>query len=175
MTHQIPAHEHGVVRIFALSSDIDMAIAHDGTLASLELALGVLLKDDDVQIIKIETVSELGLSTFLEMAYAIIPEDLAAQRDAVNALTGTIAVIRSGAFGGDDIIIHDDMLVATLHEEGGTRAGLAPLTATSAEGILDAPTKTKPPKSDARIGGMIATYALIFMFALVGLMIWIAR
>ena len=31
----------------------------------------------------------------------------------------------------------------------------------------------KPKKSDARIGGMIATYALLLMFALVGLMVWI--
>ena len=30
----------------------------------------------------------------------------------------------------------------------------------------------KPPKSDARISGMIATVALVAMFALVGLVVW---
>jgi hypothetical protein len=32
----------------------------------------------------------------------------------------------------------------------------------------------KPAKSDARIGGMVATFVLLFLFALTGLMIWIA-
>jgi hypothetical protein len=34
--------------------------------------------------------------------------------------------------------------------------------------------KPKKKKSDAAMSGMIATYALLTMFALVGLMIWIA-
>ena len=30
----------------------------------------------------------------------------------------------------------------------------------------------KPPKSDARIGGIVATVVLVVMFALLGLFVW---
>ena len=36
------------------------------------------------------------------------------------------------------------------------------------------PPKKKKPKSDARIGGEIATYVLIFLAVFVGLLVWIA-
>ncbi len=32
----------------------------------------------------------------------------------------------------------------------------------------------KPPKSDARIGGMVATVALLVLFALTAVVVWIA-
>jgi len=40
--------------------------------------------------------------------------------------------------------------------------------------VADPVPPAKKPKSDARIGGMVATLALLVLFALVGLMIWIA-
>ncbi|MGB0608696.1 MAG: hypothetical protein ACPGNR_09810 [Paracoccaceae bacterium] len=36
------------------------------------------------------------------------------------------------------------------------------------------PPKKKKPKSDARIGGEIAIYVLIFLAVFVGLLVWIA-
>lgn len=173
----IPANEHGVVRIFLLSYQLDMEIEHSGTLDGLADTIGVAnLRADDVQLVKHDTITELGLPTFLEMAYAIVPDDLRTHQSALAGLTGQIAIIRSGAFEGKPVTFTDSedaRLIATLHEDGPAQPRLDPLQTTSAEGILDRPVKTKAPKSDARIGGMIATYALIFMFALVGLMIWV--
>lgn len=172
----IPPNEHGLLRVFALDSQLEMEIEHAGTLDGLIKALGIsALNQDAVQLVKIDSVADLGLTTFLEMAYDITPDDLKENRTTLDALTGQIAIIRAGAITDTNVIIDGAAkLVATLHEGQTERANLSKLTAKSAEGILDKPVRTKKPKSDARVGGMIATYALIFMFALVGLMIWIA-
>ena len=39
---------------------------------------------------------------------------------------------------------------------------------------MTTPRPPKKPMSDARIGGMVATVALIVLFAITGLMIWLA-
>ena len=36
------------------------------------------------------------------------------------------------------------------------------------------PMNDKPPKSDARIGGMVATVVLILLFIFVGVFVWVA-
>ena len=41
-------------------------------------------------------------------------------------------------------------------------------------GMNEEPEKKKKPKSDARIGGEIATYVLIFLALFVAAMVWIA-
>ena len=38
--------------------------------------------------------------------------------------------------------------------------------------MSEEPLKKKKPKSDARIGGEIATYVLIFLAVVVGLLVW---
>jgi hypothetical protein len=46
-----------------------------------------------------------------------------------------------------------------------------PLPSQSARGVLAG---GKPPMSDARMGGMVATVALLVMFGLTALVIWLA-
>jgi hypothetical protein len=48
---------------------------------------------------------------------------------------------------------------------------LEKLDTDAAKAMLPQP---KPPKSDARMSGMVATAALLVMFLLVAIMIWIA-
>ena len=80
----------------------------------------------------------------------------------------------SAAFGGQEHTLDlpaGTRLVTTLREKAAIKV-TPPLTSDSAEGNLD--TKpVKPRKSDARMSGMVATYALLAMFTLVALMIWV--
>ena len=118
----------------------------------------------------------LGLAPFLAMGYGVSSEDLAAAPGLQDATEDNFVVIRSGAFGGAAVRLTqsaDAQLVATLAEEGATPPHLTSLKSKSAEGLITEPT-TKPAKSDARIGGMVATVALLVLFALAGLMIWVA-
>ncbi|MEM8539000.1 MAG: hypothetical protein AAGF56_14210, partial [Pseudomonadota bacterium] len=92
----------------------------------------------------------------------------------LNAVEGHVLVVLARAFGGkaqQGTPTGPLRWIATYKEEG-TGVTFAPLPADGAK--ADQSDKAaKPPKSDARIGGMVATYALLAMFLLVGLMIWV--
>jgi hypothetical protein len=171
VTITIAPNEHGQVRVFHQESTAD----HASIFALLEDSLGAkIIVDRDVQIASDATLRDLGLAQFLMMGYGISEADIAPQMDMLNNLTGSFAIIRSGAFGPNGVTLKTDgdaKLVATYHEEGASPVPLTPLTSDSAEGSLTP--KTKAPKSDARIGGMVATVVLLLMGLLVWLMIWI--
>ena len=179
MSTQITANEHGKVRVFQLSATLASVLEQEETFASLASALGVSIADpDDVQIVADAVLRDLGLAQFLMMGYGIAEAEIGPEMEALNTLTGSFAVIRSGAFGEAATTLRpseDAALIATFHEEGAAPAPLTPLQADSAQGtVADPVPPVKKPKSDARIGGMVATLALLVLFALVGLMIWIA-
>ncbi len=100
---EIPANEHGRLRLFALNDQLSHEIAHSGVLDHLYLALGTNpstgpLHDPDVQIVHLRTIEDMGLPAFLQDAYDIDPAELTPQTNILNAQSGTIALIRSGAF-----------------------------------------------------------------------------
>ena len=65
-----------------------------------------------------------------------------------------------------------EMSHVTTIGEGAALTVDAPLRSEAAEGVLDEPPQPKR-MSDARQSGMVATVALLIMFALVALMVWI--
>ena len=174
----IPANEHGKVHVFQLSDALAGEIAQLDSLASLAATLNALIvQPDDVQIVSETTLHDLGLAQFLMLGHGISEADIGPDMDRLNALTGSFAIIRSGAFGGAEVTIPQNAeatWVATFTEGGAAAAPLTPLTSDATKGHLPpADPPTKKPKSDARIGGMVATIALLLMGLLVCLMIWV--
>lgn len=171
MTLQISANDFGQVRVFATDNALPSDVVAKTPQALAEL-FGAQLNPDFVDIVKISDLGEMSLSSYIAEGYDMTPD--LADKAAVDSITGTAVIILSRATGGVD---------ATLTLGGGLRhvttyspiAKLTPpehLPDASAKGILDQ-TPSKPPKSNARIGGMVAMYALIAMFALVALVIWV--
>ena len=177
MTLSIDAHDHGKIRVFRLSDALHRALGDVPDLAPLEQALGVVFaKTDDVQIIAAGSLTDMSLGQFLAAAYDVDSQALGQTQGLQGAANSNFAVIRSGAFGGAAVTLRestDATQITTLDEGGPDAPSMAPLQSDSAKGSV-AGRPAKPPKSDARIGGMIAMYVLLFLFALVGLMIWIA-
>ncbi|MEJ6396869.1 hypothetical protein [Yoonia sp. 208BN28-4] len=176
MTQRQP--KYGEVWIYDLAYPLEMEIGHMGTLDGLAKAVGATeLNADDVQIVQLKTVEELGLPAFLEMAYGVAQTDMAGMEDTFAKLSGSIAVLRSGAFPSDGITQPPNdqaTLVTVLSEELATPTSLTPLTSEASSGtVTPEPAPARKPKSDARIGGMVAMAALVLMFVLVGLMVWI--
>ncbi len=176
-TH-VKATEHGLVRVFHLSYAVSMEIGHMGTLDGLAEALGVERLDGrDVQIVAIGEISDMGLSEFLTLGYEIDEAEIAPVRPILDELDGKVAILRSGAFDGHDVHLETDggaRLVATLHEGGPPTPTLAHAdrTVESAKRQVNAQQEKRRP-SDAAMSGRVATVALLVLFALVGLMIWI--
>ena len=166
MTLTIPANDHGQIRVFAS----DMPVTPE-TLSDL---FGARLDATYVDIVRIADLGDLTLTDYITQGYDLIPD--AADKAAVNAITGTAILVLSRATEGREVTLTlaPGVRHVTSYSPDIRLAPPVDLPHESAKGIIgDAPAKA--PKSDARIGGMVATIALIVMFALVGLMVWVAR
>lgn len=179
----VPPGERGVVRVFALSMDDQDAKAlraneppeGDGGPRPVEAALGVSDIDTDfVEVFALSDIREIGLDGYLEDGNGIEPAQLAPDRGKLTALEGWVMVVYSAAFGGKGAEVRpapDLTLVGTYSEPGVDWSDRSRLTTAGAEGTV-APAETKP--SDAAMSGRIAMIALLVMFLLTALVIWIA-
>ncbi|KQI71589.1 hypothetical protein AN191_11400 [Loktanella sp. 5RATIMAR09] len=180
-TFQVSATEHGVIRIFMVNLTADEAARFaenpDGaTPAPINRALGVDALDHAfVELVALKNLDGVGLAGYLVEGLGVAEADVAPYRSRLNGMSGHVLIVSSKAFGGRAATIGPVAplkWIGTYTEEGAS-VKFEPLPSKGAEGNVASPT-TKAPKSDARIGGMIAMYALIAMFSLVGLMIWVA-
>ena len=171
MMIDIPPNDHGAIYVFEVIG-IPPADLGDKTDAALMAVFGpVVLNTDYVDVVAPDVLTDMTLPQFIRHGYDMpVADDVAEE---LRSLIGTAVLVMSAAFGGQDVVLdlpENMRLVTTLREKPAIKI-IDPLNTASAEGTLD--TKpTKPPKSNARMSGMVATYALLAMFALVGLMIW---
>ncbi len=174
-TVQIPAGEHGVVRVFTLGYRVSMELAHFEAVDRLKEALGLEeLNADDVQIVDLSAVREMGFSAFLMQAYDVTEDEITPLAATLDALKGHVAVLRSGAFKGVGATVNatgETRLVATLHEPRMSAPEPMPHY-DSATGEVTG--KTRKPVSDAAMSGRIAMYALLVVFAFTIMFVWIA-
>lgn len=173
-TTTIPANDHGQIRIFAIDGDPADNLT-DKTPDALFATFGAApINPDFVDVVTPDDLGEMTLIAYLRKGYDIEPGamDLAQ----LSTVTGAFIVVMSRAFNDAETTLHlhpSVRLVTTCADP----VAIMPMTkiiTPSASGIIPDAPAAKPPKSDARIGGMVAMVALLFMFALVGLMIWIA-
>lgn len=164
----ISASEHGKLRVFALSDQLAMEIGQSGVLDRLQQALGLYsLHVQDVQLVQIRALEDLGLKGLLSGGYGITltPQDAAT----IDALTGDIALIRTAAFTAPTTITlnGEAELIATFSEQSAPAAKFAPLVSDATKGVLGGPEGTKPHR------GFGARLALIAMLALVASVAWV--
>lgn len=180
-TFHINATERGVIRIFMANLTTDQAASFtespdEDTPAPINRALGVSYLDTDfVELFPLSNLEGVGLASYLTDGLGVAKEDVAPHASRLNSMTGHVLIVLSQAFGGFETTITPTAplkWIGTYTEEGAS-VKFEPLPSEGAKGAPVIPAG-KPQKSDARIGGMIAMYALIAMFALVALMIWVA-
>ncbi len=168
--------EIGVVRVF----DVDLTAEEAGPFNRrngswpLQEALGAEALDPEyLDLFQIEDLEGVGLAGYLHDGMGVAEQDLAEHRAALDRLSGTVLVVGSRAFGGvaQTLRPHAPLhLVATFNEDK-TPVTFEPLPDESARS--DSKPK-KPPPSDAAMSGRVATIALLVLFALTGVIIWIA-
>lgn len=99
----ILAGEHGVVRVFDLDMRPEQArfLREPGALAQV---LGVEEIDlDHIEIFPLSDLEDLGLEGYLNQGCGVPADQLAADHDRLMALNGHVLLIRSRAFGGEEI------------------------------------------------------------------------
>ena len=180
-TFHVKATERGVIRIFMANLTTEQAESFtqspdEDTPAPINRALGVTYLDSDfVELFPLSNLEGVGLAGYLVDGLGVAEEDVKPHASRLNAMSGQVLIVLSQAFGGFEATIAPTAplkWIGTYTEEGAA-VKFEPLPSEGAEGTPGTPAG-KPPKSDARVGGMIAMYALIAMFAFVGLLIWVA-
>lgn len=172
MMIDIPANDHGAIYVFEIIG-IPPADLGDKTDTALMAVFGpVVLNTNYVDVITPGVLTDMTLPQFITHGYDMpVADDVAEE---LRSLIGTAVLVMSAAFGGQEVILglpENTHLVTTLRETPAIKV-IDRLNTASAKGALDSK-PTKPAKSNARMSGMVATYALLAMFALVGLMIWV--
>ncbi len=172
MTITIPANDFGKIRVFALTGTPAEPLQNKQPDVIAKLFGYEGLNLDYVDVVDIAATGEMGLLGLLQQGYGLTPDE--ADIAALSHLSGWVILVMSRATSGSEATLNPMPVlshVTTLGEDASLTAH-ASLESEAAKGVLEPP--AKPAKSDARIGGMVAMVALIVMFALVGLMIWVA-
>lgn len=173
MTLEIPANDFGQIRVFEARQGLSQNAINKTPEGLLQLLGTDALDPTYIDIIKIADLSSMSLTDYIAQGYDMEAEEY--DIPAVNGIEGYAVLVMSSAAGGAAVTLTPapELRHVTTYVPAAQVQVIAPLTSEAASGTLDGAT-VKPAKSDARIGGMVATVALIVMFLLVGLMIWIA-
>ncbi|EPX81785.1 hypothetical protein [Litoreibacter arenae] len=165
----ISATEHGKLRVFELDDQLVTEIGHSGSLDRLQRALGVdSLNAEDVQIARVETLGDLGLSGLLREGYDVTPT--AEEAAKLDALEGSVALIRTAAFQAPVTLrgAGEAKLVATFTEGRAPAPKFTPLESDAAKGVLEGPSASAKPTSS-----FVNRLLLIVMAAMAVAFLWV--
>ena len=171
----VTATEAGVVRVFALSMDDAAAQSLKTGDALAQTFGGAALDATHVEVFALADLGEMSLPDYLIEGAGVQQAALESDRAKLNALSGSVMVIYSSAFGGKALELTPDRaltLIGSYPQEGTDWTGAIDLSTPSAlPKTPEGPAKKRP--SDAAMSGRIAMLALLVAFGVVGLMVWV--
>ena len=174
----IPGGERDVLRVFQVRLPDATLAAWRGEGQEDEAIAARLLgvPADRARWLMLVPIRDLGdwpLSSFLAETEGLTEDRIAPDADRLDALTGTVLLARSGAFAGLETIDLGDRLalVSTLAPAQALR-DTDPLPSAGALGQTSGDAGPGRP-SDARMMGLVATVALLVMFAVAALVVWV--
>lgn len=174
----IRAGERGVLRLFSvdLPKETISGFSEPDQITGrwpLKEALGVEdINERFVDVFAISDLEDMGLVGYMIEGLGVSEEEIAPHREQLEALDGNMVVILSGAFKGLAVTLLPRpplRWIGTFFEER-QQVKYEELPSGGAEPV-QTPKKTP---SNAAMSGRIATLALVIIFGITALMIWIA-
>jgi hypothetical protein len=168
--------ERLVLRLFALDLPRAEAEGLRGNASALARVLGVAAVDPEgVEVLDLDDLSGLGLAAYLTEGVGLEPEQIAPMRAEIDALVGHVLIVHSSAAQGRAMVLAPapSLRLIGVYDVPVPPVQFEPLPTRSAEGLIMPP--AGPAKSDARIGGMVATAVLLFLAVFTVVFIWIAH
>lgn len=168
----IPALDHGKIRVFSYAGPLTDDLRAKTPDALLRLFGGAPLNPDFIDIFEAAALNDMSIADYLQTGYDVTAD--AVDASALQALSGVVVLIMSRAHADAEttLSLGPDVTHVTTIGDGATLRVDPPLHSDAADGVLDEPPAPKR-MSDARQSGMVATVALLVMFALVAVMVWI--
>ena len=114
------------------------------------------------------------LSGYMIEGLGVAEAEIAADKPQLDALKGHVLIVLSRAFSGHEQTVSPQAplrWIGTWAEETAP-VEFEPLPSGDTEGAVNTKTRSRP--SDAAMSGRVATITLLVLFALVGVMVWIA-
>jgi hypothetical protein len=174
---EVKANEHGIVRLFTV--DLPEAelehfaeVKGDGPSPLQEALGGDHLNMEFVELFPVSTLEGVGLAGYMVDGLGVAEAEVEEDRARLEALKGPVLIVLSSAFGGDaETLTPKSPLrwIGTYTEERAP-VSFKPLPSESAKGA----TGGKAPPSDAAMSGRVASIALLVLFALVAVVVWVA-
>lgn len=166
------ATETEVIRVYEVAlSDVD---AEKLTSNDIAQALGVPDLDGEyVEIFPISALDEFGLQGYMTEGLGIPAGSLDDYAERINAANGHIVVVLSKAFKARAVDLkngHPLRLIGAFSERKAESLNIE----LSSDAAYRQDPKPRKQKSQAAQSGMVATFALLFLFVFVALIVWIA-
>ena len=176
-TLSIPAQDHGRAHLFALNIIEAEAKELVGQPDAPARLLGVPVNSDFAEIVRIKDLDDLGLIGYLGQGYEIPDENLRDDKRKLRAVEGFVLIILSSALDAkaQTISIGPDLTLLGSYPTTSTDWTETSDLQSEAAAPFTAPEETvKKRPSDGAMMGRVATIVLLVLFALTGLMVWIA-
>ncbi|MDP5334320.1 MAG: hypothetical protein NWT12_05680 [Paracoccaceae bacterium] len=179
----VRADEFGTVRVFGLRGTeaeiARMTERHqhaDGQVHwPLMGELGIdHLDETHVEVFDVAQLGDIGLTGYMEEGLGIPAAQIAEHRALLENEGGKVLILLAGAFGGQaaHLAPSDKLSFLGLFTEDRPQVTFDPLPAGGAKGAPLA--GARKPVSDAAMSGRIAMVALLVLFVLTGLVVWMA-
>jgi hypothetical protein len=166
----IPPAERHTVRVFTLAVLLDDLHRLRADPAAIAAMLGTPeINPHYIDVFDVNDIAAIGLAQYLIDGNGVAEPQITADKPTLDAIRGPVLILTSGAASGTLTPSPQLTLIGTYAEDTPPII-FEPLPTDSASGLTG---QGKAPMSDARIGGMVATIALIVLFAVTGLFIWI--
>lgn len=179
-TIDVPTSEIGKIRVFSLSMTDAEARELQKDSAAMQAMVGAQVDPEYVDIFPVSNLEGVGLAGFLREGNGVPTEQLAPDRvklDKLDTLGGWVLILYSSAFRNTATTFTPApalTIIGTYDEARTDWSATETVKAEAAKPFTAPPETVKKRPSDAAMSGRIATVALIVMFALTGLVIWIA-
>lgn len=167
----IPPTEHHTIRVFTLALPPEELIRLREDPVAVAALLGTSQTNPRfIDIFDVADLDTIGLAQYLIDGNGVAEAQIAADRAMLDAVRGPVLILASGAATGTLAPSAALTLIGTYAEDI-PPVRFDPLPSPSAQGQTG---QGKAPMSDARMGGIVATLTLIFMFAFTALVVWLA-
>jgi hypothetical protein len=167
----IPPTERHTLRVFTLAVPPDDLHRLRSDPTAIAALLGTpTVNTHYIDIFDVKDIDAIGLAQYLIDGNGAAEPQITADKPTLDAIRGPVLILTSGAANGTLTPAPQLSLIGTYAEDTPPII-FEPLPTDSAKGLTG---QGKAPMSDARAGGMVATVALIVLFAITGLMIWMA-
>lgn len=167
----IPAGEHGLVRVFTVDLPLEEAqpLVEDDAQGLRHLTGAQALDPDHIDLFDMNDLSGMALADYLSEGHGIPEGEIAPLRPQLDRVRGSVMVMRSSAFErmGQTMRVRRPLRwIATFGEARGEQT-LEPLTSAAAQGVVP-PTAAAPVPAPARnrsaawiIAGIVAVGVIV--------------